>query len=83
MVPKMDLASMMPRTDLSELMRRTDVSALLPQPSSALQGLMRELSTASTAARDDQHDDHDEDHDLTYAPDGDDTVDSDHEEPLR
>lgn len=69
-MPNMDftkqLASMAPKTDLSSLMRKTDFSALMPQPSPALQGLMRELSTASSTARDDRSKG---DHDVARAVD--------------
>lgn len=92
MMPNIDLSSLMRTidlpalrrmTDLSSLMRRTDFAALMPQPSLALQGLMQELSTASTTARDDQFEEHEEHDDLTHAVDGDeDTDDPDHEGQL-
>lgn len=67
---RIDLSAVMRPDDLSSVMRKTDFSALMPQPSPALQNLMRELSAASAAARGEQHEEHDEDdeHDKAHGP---------------
>ncbi|MDN6399347.1 MAG: helix-turn-helix domain-containing protein [Brachybacterium sp.] len=85
LMPKTDLSSLMRRidlpalmrpTDLPSLTRKTDFSALMPQPSPALQSLLRELSTASATARDVQHEENEDDHDPAREVDGDEGTDS-------
>lgn len=58
-VPNSDVPSRDFTRQLTSRVPKTDVSALMPQPSRALQGFLRDLSAASSSVRDDRYEEED------------------------